>query len=369
MKPKYFVILSLILSGATAAYSQITLNQVASRAIGQPNLSPVKTGNPNWVDGREFFQPYGIALDTSASPPIVYVADSRNNRIMAWKNATGFSNGQPADLIIGQPDQYTTLAAGPGTTFTSGLSLPIGVTVLNGDLYVADTGNNRILRFRKPFAQPNGNIFPDLWLGQPSLSSNKANYTGVLSAQGVSFAGFQVYMAFDSAGNLWVSDAGNNRVLQFPASTISCSSCGGMSAAIVIGQPNLTGSYTTPLNIGSSSSGVIGNQFNIPAAIAFDSAGLLYISDGGVTGFPGRILVFAPPFLSGGMSATRIMGVFAPSSAQPTQTQIDATVMASPGGIFFFQDQSVGVIDSGFNRILVFPPYSQWPAQNTTFSP
>ncbi len=142
-----------------------------------------------------------------------------------------------------------------------------------------------------------------------------------------------------------------------------------MSAAIVIGQPNLTGSYTTPLATGSSSSGVIGNQFNIPAAIAFDSAGLLYISDGGVTGFPGRILVFAPPFLSGGMSATRIMGVFAPSSTQPTSAQIDSTVMASPAGIFFFQDQSVGVIDSGFNRILVFPPYSQWPAQNTTFSP
>jgi uncharacterized protein (TIGR03437 family) len=370
MKSKHLVILSLILSGATAAFSQITLNPVASRAIGQPNLVP-ETANPNWVDGRELFSPYGIAIDTSTSPPMVYVADSRNNRIMAWKNATGFSNGQPADLIIGQPDQYTTAAAGPGTTFTSGLNLPIGLAVLNGDLYVADTGNNRVLRFRKPFAQSNGNVFPDLWLGQPSLSSNTANYTGSLSAQGVSFAGFQVYMAFDAAGNLWVSDPGNNRVLQFPASTISCSSCGGMQAAIVIGQPNLTSSYPTPLATGSSSSGVIGNQFNIPSAIAFDSAGLLYISDGGVSGFPGRILVFAPPFLTGGMSATRIMGVFAPASTstQPTQAQIDSTVMASPSGIFFFQDQSVGVIDSGFNRILVFPPYSQWPAQNTTFSP
>jgi uncharacterized protein (TIGR03437 family) len=368
MKPKYLVILSLILSGATAAFSQITLNPVASRAIGQPNLVP-ETANPNWVDGRELFQPEGIALDTSASPPIVYVADTVNNRIMAWKNATGFSNGQPADLIIGQPDQYTTSAAGPGTTFTSGLNFPVGVAVLNSDLFVADTGNNRILRFRKPFAQTNGNVFPDLWLGQPSLSSNTANYTGSLSAQGVSFAGFQVYMAFDSTGNLWISDAGNNRVLQFPASTISCSSCGGMSAAIVIGQPNLTSSYPTPLATGSSSSGVIGNQFDIPAAIAIDSAGLLYVSDSGVSGFPGRILVFAPPFLSGGMSATRIMGVFAPSSTQPTTAQYASTFLASPAGIFFFQDQSVGVIDSGHHRILVFPPYSQWPPQNTTFSP
>ena len=90
--PKCLVILSLILSSATAAFPQISLNPLASREIGQPILSPVKTGNPNWVDGREFFEPQGIVLDTSVSPPIAYVADTINNRVMAWKNATGFSN-------------------------------------------------------------------------------------------------------------------------------------------------------------------------------------------------------------------------------------------------------------------------------------
>ena len=370
MTQKCLVIFSLILSGATAAFPQITLNPVASRAIGQPNLSPVKTLNPNWVDGRELFQPEGIALDTSTSPPMVYVADTFNSRVMAWKNATGFSNGQPADLIIGQPDQFTTAAAGPGTTFTSGLNFPVGLAVLNGDLYVTDTGNNRILRYRKPFAQTNGNVFPDLWLGQPSLNQGSANYTGSLSAQGLNLSGLQSYLAFDSAGNLWVSDPGNNRVLRFPAAAISCSSCGGMSADTVIGQPNLTSTYPAPLPTNTATSAVIGNQFNIPAAVALDSAGRLYVSDSGITGLPGRILVFNPPFQPGGMSATRIMGVFAPSgSTQPTQAQLDSTVMSSPAGIFFFQDQSVGVMDSGLNRILVFPPFTQWPDQNTTFSP
>lgn len=368
MKQKRLAAFIFILSSATAAFSQITLNPAASRAIGQPNLIP-RTGNPNWVDGRELFQPEGIALDTSVSPPIVYVADTVNNRVMAWKNATGFSNGQPADLIIGQPDQYTTSASGPGTTFTSGLNFPMGLAVSNGDLYVADTGNNRVLRFRKPFAQTGGNMFPDLWLGQPSLSSGTANYTGALSAQGVSFTGFQVYLAFDATGNLWLSDPGNNRVLEYPASSISCSNCGAMQATVVIGQPTLNQNYTTPLATGSSSSGVIGNQFNIPSAVAFDSSGRLYIADGGVSGFPGRILVYSPPFAPGGMSATRIMGVFAPSATQITNAEYASTFLSSPAGIFLFQDQSVGVIDSGHNRILVFPPYSQWPAQTTTFSP
>ena len=367
MRQKSLVILSLILAGANLAFPQIALNPVASRAIGQPNLRP-ETGNPNWVDGREFFNPSGIALDTSTSPPIVYVADTVNNRVMAWKNATGFSNGQYADLIIGQPDRYTTTAEGPGTSFSSGFSLPAGLAVLNGDLYVADSGNNRVLRFRKPFAQPNGNVFPDLWLGQPSLNSSTANYTGGLSAQGLSLAGFQSYLAFDSSGNLWVSDPGNARVLQFPASVISCSSCGGMSATIVVGQPNLTSAYPI-LSTTNPSNAVIGNQFNVPSAVAFDSTGRLYVSDGGFGNYPGRVLVFSPPFQPAGMSAARIMGVFAPSTSPPTQAQIDETVMAAPAGIFFFQDQSVGIIDSGYNRITVFPPFSQWPNQNTTFSP
>jgi uncharacterized protein (TIGR03437 family) len=373
MKQKYLVILNLILFGARAAFPQISLNPSASREIGQPILSPVKTGNPNWIDGREFFEPQGIVLDTSASPPIIYVADTLNNRVMAWKNATGFSNGQPADLIIGQPDQYTTSPAGPSvanTAFTTGLTSPVGLAVLNGDLFVADTGNNRILRFRKPFSQTNGNVFPDLWLGQPALTSATANYTGGLSAQGLSLAGFQSYLAFDSSSNLWVSDAANNRVLRFPAATFSCSSCGGGAADTVIGQPNLTSANTTPLNTSTSSSGVIGNQFDVPAALAFDAAGRLYVSDGGVSGYPGRVLVYSPPFQPGGMNASGIMGVFAPTVATaPTQAQIDSTVMASPSGIFFFQDQSVGVIDSGFNRIMIFPPYTLWPNQATTFSP
>ena len=374
MSQKCLVIFSLILCGASAAFPQIALNPLASREVGQPILSPVKTGNPNWIDGREFFNPQGITLDTSVSPPILYVADTVNNRVMAWKNGTGFANGQPADLIIGPPDQYTTAPSGPSvanTLYPTGLNSPVGLAVLNGDLFVADTGNNRVLRFRKPFLQTNGNVFPDLWIGQPALTSGTANYSGGLSASGLSLAGFQSYLAFDASSNLWMSDPGNNRVLRFPAASFSCSNCGAnqVSADTVIGQPNATSSYSTPLNTSLSTSGVIGNQFDVPAAIAIDSAGRVYVTDSGVADFPGRVLVFSPPFQPGGMSASGIMGVFAPSSSVPTAVQFDSTVMSSPSGIFLFQDQSVGVIDSGFSRILIFPPYTQWPNQSTTFSP
>ncbi len=297
MKPKYFLHLSLIFAGVPVVFSQVALNPVASRALGQPNLIP-KTGNPNWVDGRELFQPEGVVLDTSTTPPGIYVADTGNNRVLAWKNATGFTNGQPADLIIGQPDNFTTTpGGGPSATYSTGLNQPIGVAVLNGDLFVADTGNNRILRYRSPLSKQTGNIFPDLWLGQPSLSTNTANYTGALSAQGLKLSGAQSYLAIDPQGNLWVSDAGNGRVLRFPASAFSCSNCGASAsnaADIVIGAPNLTSAYPS-FDLTNPASAVIGNQFNVPAGLAFDSAGRLYVTDDGVNDIPRpRARIYAP---------------------------------------------------------------------------
>ena len=39
---------------------------------------------PNLVEGREFNNPQAIAIDSSATPPILYVADFGNNRVLAY---------------------------------------------------------------------------------------------------------------------------------------------------------------------------------------------------------------------------------------------------------------------------------------------
>jgi uncharacterized protein (TIGR03437 family) len=371
MKLKSITVLTLVLSGATAGFSQIALNTTPSRSLGQPALAPV-SANPNLVEGREMYEPQGLALDTSVTPPIIYVADYLNNRVLAWKSATGFTNGQPADLILGQPTKFSTAAGGPGTSYTTGFYGPTGLAVLNGDLYVADSNNNRILRFKKPFNT--ANPLPDLWLGQPSLNSRVTNFpTGVVSDQGLSLAGSQVGLAFDSSNNLWVVDPGNNRVLEFSASDVA-NGGGSKHAILELGQLDFS-SLQKPLVSGQAQSGVIGNEFATPTNVAFDPAGQLYVSDGsGTQGFPltGRVLVFTPPF-SNGMTATRIVGVFSPVALQTpgavTQALVDNTQMASPNGMFFLQDGSLGVVDTGFNRILIFPPFSSWPNQNVQYSP
>jgi uncharacterized protein (TIGR03437 family) len=362
----------LALSGAAAAFAQnvVPLNPAPSRIIGHalPEVFTINSSAPNLVEGRELFQPQGIALDTSVTPPIVYVSDTGNHRILAWKNATSFQNGQTADLVIGQPDLYRTNAGGPSvasSSFSAGLNSPSGIAVYKGDLYVADNLNNRVLRFPKPFSNI-GNQFPDLYIGQPNLSSARANYTGVIDRQGVSLAANSTNIAFDASGNLWMTDPGNRRVLQFLASDVAAGG-GPLRASLVIGQPDFA---TLQAAVGTNTR-TKNDGFAVPSSLAFEPAsGRLFVTDsgvGGATAVLSRVLVFNPPF-SNGMAATRIMGVF--PGNPPSQDAIDRTVMAGPEGVFFMPENSkMGVVDSGSNRILIFDSYDKWPDQNTTFSP
>jgi uncharacterized protein (TIGR03437 family) len=383
MPSRNFISITAALICAVAGRAQITLNTVPTREIGQPQLlaNPLSIPNlnPNLVEGREFYNPTSVALDTSVTPPRIYVADTGNNRILAWKDAVGFTNGKPADLVIGQRDFFSTSANGPGIAggLSTGFAAPTGLAVDQGDLYVADSGNNRLLRFRKPFGTPQDQLTPDLCIGQPNFNSNKPNYplgqAGTPTEKGIALNSgsgtvFTGAITFDTQHNLWLADAGNNRVLRYLASDVAK---GGfattISATLEIGQldfisrqPNLptTGAQTL-------------NQLATPAAIAFDSAGRLYIadSDGNTIN---RVLVFLPNFTTG-MSATRVMGIqpVTVTGAPPrTDPQIYSIAMAGPSAIFFLPGtQGIGVLDSGYSRILIFDPYDQWPDPATAVSP
>ena len=154
MRPYRLTVLLLLIFLPDAA-AQITLNPAPTRVIGQLSTK-IDSISPNLVEGREFQSPEAVVVDGSTNPAPLYVADTGNNRILGFRNAIGFTNGQFADIVIGQPDFVTTLPQGPAnTTRTTGLASPAGMAVdASGNLYVMDAGNNRILRFPKPFSQP-----------------------------------------------------------------------------------------------------------------------------------------------------------------------------------------------------------------------
>ena len=378
---KLFSVIALCLICAAMTFAQVTLNPVPTRSIGQARQLgglQVDTGSPNLVEGREMYLPSGIALDSSVTPPILYVADTQNSRILVWQNALAFSNGKPADRIIGQLNQYQTAAYGPGTSRTTWMRTPTGLAVLDGDLYVVDGGNNRVLRFRKPLSVPaDQQNVPDLVIGQSSLNSKTANApSGQVTTRSIAFSSnntnFTGAIAFDSGKNLWLTDAGNARVLRFPYSSISGNNVFAPDADMELGQLDYTSVQPTPVP-GTDQGRKIRNQLNVPTALAFDAKGRLYVGDYNPADpfNTSRVLVFEPPFTPG-KSASRIMGVF-PVQVQggpaPSQQAIFSQRLAAVQAIFFLPGQGIGLLDSGFSRIMIFDAYEQWPDETTSFSP
>src|SRR5271165_5642548 len=97
----------LLLGLVSLAGAQTNLNPFPSRNVGWAQLTG-GSANPNLVEGREFDSPQAAAIDTSVTPPVLYVSDLVNNRVLAWKNALSFSPGQTADFVIGQKDLVST---------------------------------------------------------------------------------------------------------------------------------------------------------------------------------------------------------------------------------------------------------------------
>lgn len=118
------------------------------------------------------------------------------------------TEGPTATTVYGQPG-FNSLTAGLSAL---GLNSPQGVEVgSDGTLFVADTGNNRVLFFPPISSNPSAsNIAAIDVLGQTSLTGNLAGAAlDALSAP--------VDIAYDALLNcLWVVDSGNNRILRFP---------------------------------------------------------------------------------------------------------------------------------------------------------
>ncbi|MFN7999203.1 MAG: hypothetical protein U0Q18_36630 [Bryobacteraceae bacterium] len=341
------------------ASAQIVIDPRPARLVGHSASVPGETVtvtdvSPNLVEGHELYLPQGVAVDTTGSSPILYVSDTGNNRILAWKNATSTAlvNLQNPDKVIGQPNFYTTLPGINGTGGNSGLNNPSALFVdSKGNLYIADVGNSRIIRYPAPFSS--GNQSPDLVLGQSSPFATQGPNQGHSSPTASTLwlqNTFTVGMAADSGGNLWVTDTGNRRVLRYPAASLTAGS-NGPSADLVLGQADfVTAAYPQ----GQLDRSRMGN----PAGLAFDSGGRLFVSDASTN----RLMVFASPF-NNGQTAVRLAGI------DNSATGTARTNFSLPEGIVMIND-GPAVMDTGNNRILIFDSYSSpdWATKDATLA-
>jgi uncharacterized protein (TIGR03437 family) len=198
----------------------------ASLVLGQPDF--VSNDAPAPPSQTSMRNPTGIATDGTH----VVVADTDNNRVLIWLSLPQ-TNGQPADVVIGQADFFHNATSVPPTA--KSLRGPEGVWIdANGKLYVADTEDNRILIYNK--IPTTNNVAADVVVGQPNFTSFvQPDLTQINATPTASNMQTPVSVTTD-ATHMFVADLAQNRLLIF--NTIPTTN--GAGADVALGQLNLT---------------------------------------------------------------------------------------------------------------------------------
>jgi uncharacterized protein (TIGR03437 family) len=204
----------------------------ANLVLGQPNFISNTT---NTAATREDL--WGAAAVASDGIHLV-VADTNHNRVLIW-NSIPTVNDAPADVVVGQVSLIASPPP-PGTPSATSMRAPQGVWILNGKLYIADTGNNRVLIYNHIPAQ-NG-AAADVVLGAPNFTTYIQPSLASLStsnAAGASASTMLNPVSVTSDGShVYVTDLGYNRILIWN----KIPSTNGQAADLVIGQPDMTSS-------------------------------------------------------------------------------------------------------------------------------
>lgn len=230
-------------------FPQCRLGAASLGGLALPAASPTRS---------QMYAPRGVFLNEDW----LVVADSGNHRILLWHGLPS-EDGQPADVVLCQPDFFTEGPKANGRGSANGLHLPTGVAIHNGRLIVADPWHHRILVWNEV---PTVSDTPPAYaLGQPDLESVEPN-------QGTDVRADTFYWpySFGFAGEwFYVADTGNRRVLgwrEFPSP--------GQRPQVILGQPD-------EHSRGENRDGpVSARSFRWPHAIAGNSD-VLYVSDAG----------------------------------------------------------------------------------------
>jgi RHS repeat-associated protein len=212
--------------------------------------------------------PDGVTLDGSLN---LYVSDSGNQRVREVSASTG-------DISTYAGDGCTLATEGNyGPSDTAALDVPDGVaTDAQGNVYVADSANNRIEEIA---ASSHTQWGISMTRGDVYTVAGFAD--GVYGSSGNGVVATDAYLespeavAVDSSGNLYIADAGNNRIVEVPAASGTQRGIS-MTANRIY---TIAGSSTG--NAGNSGDGGVATSalLDLPDGIAVDAAGDVYVSD------------------------------------------------------------------------------------------
>jgi hypothetical protein len=197
------------LPSSPAALPDVILGQSGGTGPGEGHDGPAGPSTFRW--------PHGVTGIGGA----LYVADAGNHRVLGWAGRP--ATGQPASLVLGQPDLGSAAEARPGAQGAGSLRFPYAADADGSTLAVADTANHRVLlwdsatvaaataRAASGTRPPGGERGPAATavLGQPGFGPNGENRWSEVARESLCWP----YGLSLSGDRLAMADSGNNRVV------------------------------------------------------------------------------------------------------------------------------------------------------------
>lgn len=223
-----------VVLGLTVAPAALTGG--AADAVTAPAVPVV--GVPAFGIGVDQGAPVDVAVDARGD-----VFDAAGNKVVEYVRGSTKTSYPKHGVVIGG-------VGGRGSGLRQ-LSDPEGVALdRRGDLFVSDTGNHRVLEYVYRAAQH-----------RYATTGRVVAGTGT-AGSGLTQLSYPTGLAIDRAGNLFVADSANNRVLRF-----AYHSATGRYGAVA----------TTVAGRGGEGSGL--RQLDYPEGVALDAGGDLFVAD------------------------------------------------------------------------------------------
>lgn len=332
-----------VLSWPSAA--AFTNRQPADLVLGQTGMT-TNDANHGGLGAGSFFLPQGIAVDDHGN---LWVCDAFNHRVLFFHDPS--TNNRFADLVIGQSNFLSNaqnLGLLEAAATADSLNFPGRVLVRGNDLWIADSGNSRVLHYtlpvgNKPSADRVFGQFDDFTApfknndGSGTCANDGETPCGPPTAHNLFNA---IGIAVDRRGSLFVADWINNRVLRYDNPLTSDT-----VADAVYGQPNFGG--------GHPDNGGLDRGLQMPVDLAIDAFGQLFVADS----VNHRVLVYR--------NARRNSlpdEVFGQRGSLTTdlpnhglgKLMTDAEGLFGPTGVTTDAAHNVYVVDAGNSRVLRF---------------
>lgn len=254
---------------ATIAGTSCTTPGIISTVVGNGKADYSGDGGP--AAAATLDAPHGVALDGAGN---LYIADSGNNVIRMISAATGNISTVAGLSATSTLCGAATDAVGDGCPATqASLKQPWGVTLdAAGNLYIADTFEHRI----RAVSASTGVMTTLAGTGM-TQSDGSGSFNGDNIAANTAELNFPYAVAFDPQGDMYIADAGNQRVREVVASAGTVTGASKIVTFAGTGtQATGQASFSCP-----SPAPAPANQTELswPEGVAVDAAGNVYIAD------------------------------------------------------------------------------------------